>query len=91
MYRSNLNGSVCMEVKTYRYVCAGKTKATFELLMFEDGGIGTQGEIKSTGEGFSPGKVYNDVEIAVQEMIDLIEEKIKDDPWVQQTQKFEFK
>ena len=88
MFKSNLKGSVCYELKTYRYVIAGRNMAVFELLMFEDGGIGTQGEILATKEKFSPGKVYKNVNEAVQEMIDLVEVKIKDDEWVLKTEQY---
>ncbi|WP_432355299.1 hypothetical protein [Sporosarcina sp. A2] len=88
MFKSTLKGSVCHEVKTYRYVTAGKTMAEFELLMFENGQIGTQGKIIKTEEGFSPARVYEDVDKAVQEIIDVIEEKIKDDDWVKSTEQY---
>jgi|HigsolmetaGSP12D_1036236.scaffolds.fasta_scaffold00449_5 hypothetical protein len=88
MFESSLKGAVCCEVKTYQYIVAGRTMAEFELLMFEDGSIGTQGEIKKTGGKFSPAKVYSDLNNAVQDMINIIEQKIKDDEWVKQTQKY---
>ena len=88
MYNFSLKGSTCFEVKTYKYVCAGRTMSTFELLMFEEKEIGTQGEILSTGEKFSPAKIYEGIEVAVQEMIQIIEEKIKDDEWVKKTEKY---
>lgn len=88
MFKAKINGSVCFEVKNYKYVCAGKTMATFELLMFDDTDIGTQGEILSTGEKFSPGKSYKNINEAVQGMIDIIEEKIKEDKWVRDIIKY---
>ncbi|MGG2113996.1 hypothetical protein ABFY60_26805 [Lysinibacillus pakistanensis] len=90
MFQSKLNGSVCYEVKTYRYVNAGKNMAEFELMFFEDGGIGTQGEILSTKENFSPGQVYKNIDEAVQDMIDIIEKKLKDDEWIKKTQQYNF-
>lgn len=88
MYKSSIKGSVCYEVKTYKYVTAGKNMAEFELLMFENGQIGTQGKILKTEESFSPAKVYEDVDKAVQEMIEIIEEKLKDDDWVKKTEQY---
>lgn len=90
MFKTNLSGGVCFEVKNYKYVCAGKTMATFELLMFKEDEIGTQGEIIQTEEKFSPAKLYSNMDEAIQEMIDLIEEKIRHDEWVQKTIKYNF-
>lgn len=88
MYKSSIKGSICYEVKTYKYTTAGRNMAEFELLIFENGQIGTQGKILKTEEGFSPAKVYEDVDEAVQEMIEIIEEKIKNDDWVRKTEKY---
>ncbi|MDR9795230.1 hypothetical protein Q4O60_01720 [Aeribacillus pallidus] len=85
MFSSNIEGAVCYEVKTYRYVVAGRTMAEFEILIFENGQIGSQGKILRTGEGFSPAKIYPTIEDAVQEMINIIEEKISNDEWVRKT------
>ncbi|MBE1554788.1 hypothetical protein [Sporosarcina limicola] len=90
MFKTSIQGAICYEVKNYRYVAAGRNMAEFELLMFENGQIGTQGEILATKESFSPGKVYEDIDVAVQEMIDIIEEKVKDDDWVKKTQQYSF-
>lgn len=89
MYKSNLKGSICYELKTYRYVIAGRNMAIFELLIFENGDIGSQGEILATEEKFSPGKIYTDIDNAVQEMIYIIEEKIKNDKWVLDIEKYD--
>jgi len=88
MYKSNIEGALCYEVKTYRYTVAGRTMAEFEILLFENGQIGSQGKIIESGEGFSPGKVYPTVEEAVQEIINMIERKIIDNDWVQKTIKY---
>jgi len=89
MFKSNIEGSVVAEVKSFKYFHTGKNMADFEILMMEDGCIGTQGKILSTEEYFSPGKVYKAEEYdkAVQDIIDLIEQKIKDDEHVLKTQK----
>ncbi|MBP3950326.1 hypothetical protein [Bacillus suaedae] len=87
MFNTKFEGSICYEVKTYRYVTAGRTMAEFEILLFEDGKIGSQGNLNGSNEGFSPAKVYLTVDDAVQEMINEIEKRIANDPWVQQTEK----
>jgi hypothetical protein len=85
MYHSNLKGSNVFEVKTYRYTVAAKTMATIEVLIFGNGQIGSQGTFESTGKGFSPAKIYESVDEAVQGTIDYLEGLIKDDDWVKKT------
>ncbi|MGE8207668.1 hypothetical protein ACQKP0_24665 [Heyndrickxia sp. NPDC080065] len=84
---STIYGSVLYEVKSFRYVHAGRTMADIELLFFEDGKIGSQAIIESTGEGLSPGKIYNTQEEALTDIVKIVEEKIIDTDLVQQTLK----
>ena len=90
MYKSNIEGSVVAEVKHFKYFHVGKSMAEFEILMMEDNCIGSQGKILSTEESFSPGKVYKveDYNQAIQDIVNLTEEKIKDDEHILETQKY---
>lgn len=88
MFDSKLKGSVCAEIKTFRYFTAGRTMAEFELLCFEDGQIGTQGFITETKEDFALTKVFTVEDEAVQAVIHKVEEKIKDFDWVKSTEKY---
>lgn len=90
LFQSNIYGSVVGEVKTFKYFHASVTLAEFEVLMFEDDQIGTQGKIIKTEEIFSPGKIYRkeEFDLAVQDMIDLIENKVKEDETILKTKKY---
>jgi hypothetical protein len=85
MYHSNLKGANVFEVKTYRYTVAAKTMATIEVLLFENGQIGSQGTLEPSGEGFSPAEIYETENEAVQGTIEYLENIIKDDEWVIKT------
>lgn len=85
----SITGSVLYEVKTYRFVVAGRTMANLEILCFDDCHYGAQGSIVSSDQQFSTGFAQT-LEDALEAITRKTEELIKDDPWVIEIEQHRF-
>ncbi|WP_324660967.1 hypothetical protein, partial [Bacillus pacificus] len=77
------------EKKHFDIVVAGRTMATIEVLCFDENKYAAQAKIIKTNKEVSTA-LYNapyseTVDGALQKIVKLIEEEIKDDEWVQKT------
>jgi hypothetical protein len=82
MTKANLKTGLIYEIKSYRYAVANRTMAEIEILIFDNGDIGNQAKITKTGQGISTRKIYSDLQTALDDIVTLIEETIKNDEWV---------
>lgn len=80
--KTKIPSGVVHEVKTYRYVAAGKTMAEIEILVFGGNEYAAQAKIFETGENFSTGKFYKTLQQAIEDIVSGVETKISDSQWV---------
>lgn len=84
--KPNLKGAILYEVKNFRYVVGGRRFAEIEILVFAENSHGAQAKIEEGPEIAIdyPRMSFDD---ALEAIIQKIEEKIKDDPYVVKCQK----
>ncbi|KAB3529590.1 hypothetical protein [Alkaliphilus serpentinus] len=86
----SLAGSMVYEVRKFIYNVAGRAKAEIEVLVFDDS-FASQAIITDTKEEISSGHTYPTIKDAVQGIIGIIEEKLKNDEWVKDVSRTESK
>ncbi len=91
--RFNLDCALVHGVITFKYVMAGRTFADIEILDFGDG-FGSQANIRSNETKFgsvSSGRCFDNIEDAVNDVINLIEKEIIADEYVKKCQELKSK
>jgi len=85
-----LKSGLIHESRFFKYVVAGKTMAEIEALIFDEKHFGSQARVfTEKGEkAVLSGRTFPDVEEALSDVLALIEDEIKDDPWVVKSEEF---
>lgn len=88
--KTGIPGSYIYETKTFQYVVAGIVKANIGLMIFGEGRYGVQAQVIINEEiiALSINKHFETTEAALEAMIQKIEDKLAEDPWVKEMHRY---